>query len=245
MIDLMRLLKDFLEKLKVHLLPRIREIHQGLNTLGPLSETQPELERSPSTGCTMSDDTLSAMNQVVFKANRMYRHALCRVNYTTYDLRRETDAINPSTDNRDIMLLAGEPAPSSECHPFSYARVLGIYHANVIFIGPGSQDYQSRRMDFLWVRWFEPLKSPAAMGWERCILDKMRFVPMHSANAFGFVDPANVLRSCHLMPAFADGRLHPDRIAASQLAGDADDWKCYYINRYGCPYSLHSIHQPD
>ena len=106
---------------------------------------QPEWE------AIMSDDALSALNQVVFKANRMYCHALCRVNYTTYDLCRKTDTINPSTDHRDIMLLAGEPAPGSEFHLFRYARVLGIYHTNIIFIGLGSRDYQSRRLYFLWV----------------------------------------------------------------------------------------------
>ena len=67
---------------------------------------------------------------------------------------------------------------------------------------------------------------------------RTRFIPMQSTDAFGFVDPADVLRCCHLMPAFADGRPHPDRISTSQLAGDADDWKYYYINRYGCLYSF-------
>ncbi|KAF8833950.1 hypothetical protein BDN67DRAFT_985681 [Paxillus ammoniavirescens] len=90
----------------------------------------------------------------------------------------------------------------------------------------------SRRLDFLWVQWFEPLKSPAATGWERSILDKARFIPMDSTNTFGFVDPADVLRCCHLMPAFADGRLHPDHITMSQLASNADDWKYYYVNGF-------------
>jgi hypothetical protein len=62
----------------------------------------------------MSDDTLSILNQVLFKSNCMYHHALFRVNYTTYDLCREKDTINPSTNHRDVMLLAGEPALGSE-----------------------------------------------------------------------------------------------------------------------------------
>jgi hypothetical protein len=39
-------------------------------------------------------------------------------------------------------------------HPFLYAHVLGIYHANVIYTGSDTRDYTLRRLDFLWVRWF-------------------------------------------------------------------------------------------
>jgi hypothetical protein len=36
-------------------------------------------------------------------------------------------------------------------HPFNYAQVLGVFHANVIYIGPGLANYQPQQMDFLWV----------------------------------------------------------------------------------------------
>ena len=39
---------------------------------------------------------------------------------------------------------------------------------------------------------------------------------MHRTDAFGFVDPADVLRSCHLIPAFADGRQHLDGATVSR-----------------------------
>ena len=119
---------------------------------------------------------------------------------------------------------------SSTAHPFCYARVLGIYHANIIFIGPESRDYQSRRLEFLWVRWFEVLENPA--GWEHYSLDKGRFVPVHREGAFGFIDPEDVLRCCHLIPAFADAKQHFDGIGISRNTRNADDWKYYYINRY-------------
>jgi hypothetical protein len=61
---------------------------------------------------------------------------------------------------------------------------------------------------------------------------------MESTNAFGYVDPADVLRGCHLLPVFANGKLHPDHIATSKLASDTDNWKYYYINRYGSHYCL-------
>ncbi|KIK16607.1 hypothetical protein PISMIDRAFT_113057 [Pisolithus microcarpus 441] len=53
---------------------------------------------------------------------------------------------------------------------------------------------------------------------------------MDWADTFGFVDPADVLRCCHLIPSFADGRLHPDSVATSCNAHESEDWKVYYIN---------------
>ncbi|KIK21745.1 hypothetical protein PISMIDRAFT_103476, partial [Pisolithus microcarpus 441] len=58
----------------------------------------------------------------------------------------------------------------SEKHPFCYACILGIYHANVIYVSPGSRDYQSWRQDFLWVCWFELLLDQCA-GWQHTALD--------------------------------------------------------------------------
>ena len=55
---------------------------------------------------------------------------------------------------------------------------------------------------------------------------------MHRTDVFGFVDPADVLRSCHLIPVFADGRQHLDGATVSWNGRNADDWKYYYINRY-------------
>ena len=63
-------------------------------------------------------------------------------------------------------------------------------------------------------------------AWEQHTLDTIRFLPMADKGAFGFVDPTDVLRGCHIIPSFADGRLHPDNVAMSRCAGDSDDWKC-------------------
>ncbi|KIJ59331.1 hypothetical protein HYDPIDRAFT_46993, partial [Hydnomerulius pinastri MD-312] len=166
--------------------------------------------------------------QVVFKGNRIYSHPLLRINYTTYNLHREMDTVNPRTDHHDIMLLAHAGGP--ERHPFCYAHILAIYHANVVFTRPESRDYQARRFEFLWVRWFQLLDTPA--GWEHSSLDKERFMSMDQADVYGFVDPSDVLRCCHLVLVFADGRLHPDGVAISRNARDSDDWKYYYINRF-------------
>ncbi|KAF8833337.1 hypothetical protein BDN67DRAFT_872147, partial [Paxillus ammoniavirescens] len=115
-------------------------------------------------------------------------------------------------------------------HQFCYARVLGIYHANVIYLGPGAVDYQPRRLEFLWVRWFELLDRPS--GWDHIALDLLRFVPITNKGSFGFIDPGDVLRACHLIPTFAHGKQPSDGIPISQKGWDCKDWKFYYVNRF-------------
>ena len=219
--------QHFILKLKAHILPRIAAIHHEIN---PQATQDP-----PLCGVleTVSKDFalkthLSQLKHVLFKGDKIYRHRLLRVNYTTYDLQRECDSINPRTDNRDIMLLSNPD--SGDHHPFSYTRVLGIFHANIIYTGPGSNDFKSRRVEFLWVRWFEVLQDCSSM-WEHDVLDTVRLLPVADQDAFSFVDPAMVLRGCHIIPLFASGQLHLDGAAMSRCTGDLDDWKRYYVNR--------------
>jgi hypothetical protein len=116
-------------------------------------------------------------------------------------------------------------------HYFLYARVLGVYHANVVYTGPGMLDYEARRMDFLWVRWYEVI-NPATSGWSKSKLDSIQFPLMNSEDAFGFVDPKDVLRGCHIMPNFAKGKRHVDGVGISCCAKDADNDCQYYVGRY-------------
>ena len=167
------------------------------------------------------------LNHVLFKENKIYHHRLLRINYTTYNLQHGFDSINPHTDHQAIMLLSNL---DNDSHPFSYAWVLEIFHTNIIHSGPGLKDFQLCWMEFLWVQWFEVLQDCSSM-WEQCTLDTVRFLPMADEDAFSFIDPANVLRGCHIIPSFVDGCLHPERVAISHCAGDSDDWKWYYINQ--------------
>lgn len=136
----------------------------------------------------------------------IYRHATARFNYTTYDVCRNQDIINPSTDKRDILVSILQTAEQSDApsHPFAYARILGVFHAQVQH--PFSET--PMRIDFLWVRWlqYDP-QWPSGDGAER--LDCVRFVPAHSydTDVFGFLDPMHIIRACHLMPGFSDGRV--------------------------------------
>jgi hypothetical protein len=103
------------------------------------------------------------------------------------------------------MLLANDADGSSSSHHFLYARVLGAYHTNVIYTGPGMRDDKPCHFDFLWVRWFEVVDA-ASSGWSSSTLDVVRFPPMHHNSSFGFVDPRDILRGCHILPAFAKGK---------------------------------------
>ena len=171
-------------------------------------------------------------DSVLLKNDRMYNHRMIRFNYTTYDVRRSQDVIHPGTSHRDIMLLADHSGMDAQSdHRFLYARVLGIYHVNVVYTGKEMLDYSSRRLDFLWVRWFQYVGSPT-VSWQNLTLDCVRFPPMASEAAFGFVDPSDVLHGCQIIPAFARGVVHADGVGLSRCADDSKDWYNYYVNRY-------------
>ena len=165
------------------------------------------------------------------KNDYIYHHKRIRFHHTTYDVRRGTDIINAGTSRCNIMLLANDGEDSSRPHHFFYARVLGAYHTNVIYMGPGMQDHELRHFEFLWVQWFEVV-DPASSGWSNSSLDMVRFPPMQHSSSFGFVDPRDVLRGCHLLPAFAKGKRQADGVSASRCAKDGTDYHIYYIGRY-------------
>ena len=171
-------------------------------------------------------------DSVFLKNDRIYRHRIARFNYTTYDVRRGQDVINPDTSHCDILLLANrsmETRPEHD-HPFLYARILGMYHANVAYTGCGMLDYEARRIEFLWVRWFE-YDGARSVRWKDLRLDSVRFPALASEGSFGFVDPRDVLRGCHMIPAFARRKRHSDEVSISRCARDGKDWNYYYVNQ--------------
>ncbi|KAF8219615.1 hypothetical protein L208DRAFT_1338968 [Tricholoma matsutake] len=118
------------------------------------------------------------------------------INYTRYDIHRNEDVIHIGTSRHcNIMMLnptymPGGSAPG-DSHLFCYARVLGIFHANVMYIGTGNTDYHPRRLEALWVRWYK-LES-GNVTWSMRMLDCVSFLPVNDENAFGFLDPSDVL----------------------------------------------------
>jgi hypothetical protein len=70
-------------------------------------------------------------NQLTFANSRLYKHKTLRVNYTTYDLRRTQDSLNPRI-HADFMTLAHEDGDNEHRkYPYWYGRIMGIFHATV------------------------------------------------------------------------------------------------------------------
>lgn len=59
-------------------------------------------------------------------------------NYTTYDVCCDQDTIHVGKNGhkQHIMVMSNDDDPDS--HPFWYAHVLGIYHANIMDVGAHS-----------------------------------------------------------------------------------------------------------
>jgi hypothetical protein len=207
--------------LRDHLLPRIQAAIQR-------EAEHPEL---PCIGTAGLDDA-TARDFVFFKHDCIYHHKVLRFNFTTYDVRRGTDIVKPGTSRCNIMLLAdyADGSNPSNLHHFLYARVLGAYHANAVYTGPGMLDYKARHFDFLWVRWYEVM-DPRSSGWSNSALDSVCFPPMHEDESFGFVDPNDVLRGCHILPAFTKGKRKETTMDVSRCAKDSKDYKVYYVGR--------------
>jgi hypothetical protein len=207
--------------LRDHLLPRIQAV------LEEEAKIHPELSRAVNLFPPSLDTTC---NFVFFKHESLYQHKIIRVNYTTYDMRRGTDIVKAEGPRCNIMLLA-DGSDSSNLHHFMYARVLGVYHVDVIYTGPGMQNFEARTFPMLWVRWYEVVDSnPGSSGWDSSTLDMLRFPPLHHDNSFGFVDPEVVLRGCHILPGFAKGK-RESNVNVSRSAKDNKDYLLYYVGR--------------
>lgn len=129
-------------------------------------------------------------------------------------------------------MASPEADPSS--HPFWYAQVIGVFHANVQHVGKNSRNYQPQKMEFLWVRWLG-LVPDYSFGRQQSRLPKIGFVPDSDEFAFGFLDPSLVLRGCHLIPSFEDGKTKELLTTLNNTATEArpldeqEDWACYYV----------------
>jgi hypothetical protein len=202
------LFQNFIPKLKNHLLGRLLgQDYDGDET-------------------TFSTDERNAVRII---GDRIYATKVLRINYTSYDIRRGQDSMNPRT-HCDVMVLS--PEKENAAHPFWYARVLGLFHAKVLHIGPAAVNHSVQHIEFLWVRWFGVEQNYTA-GSHVARLPKIGFVPDTDEDAFGFLDPSLVLRGCHLVPAFANGRtnnlLHTTSPTAARHLEETDDWANYYV----------------
>ncbi|KAF9230710.1 hypothetical protein BU15DRAFT_83296 [Melanogaster broomeanus] len=202
-----RATKDFLDRLKDHLLERILGVDY--------SGDQP----------IFSEDERDSL---VISQNLMYEHSTLRVNYTTYDLRREQDTINPRT-RADIMVLSRET--DGLRHPYWYARVIRIFHVNVRYYGDNSNEPSRdlQRMNVLFVRWFGRDTAHSA-GFSARRLYRVGFLTEDDPDAFGFLDPDLVIRGVHLIPAFSGGRT-PTTWVPSFVRPEEDQDEDWFVDR--------------
>jgi hypothetical protein len=218
------LYQNFLPQLKQHLFPRILVAVEGKRL---------SVESNYDHGHASPGDVQFNPDTILFKHDRMYKHHLIRLHYTTYNVRRSQDVVNPSTAHHNVMVLvdeANDGRPSAQNHLFRYARVLGIYHVNVVYTGPGMVNYEPIRMEFLWVRWYQ-IDGAMLGSWTSRRLDRVSLCSVLDQNAFGYIDPSQVLRGCHIVPAFREGRSHVDGVGLSKCARDSQDWQAYVVMR--------------
>jgi hypothetical protein len=171
-------------------------------------------------------DFLEDASFVSIQDYRIYPHPILRLRYTTYDARRDEDLIRAQSCKNNVMVLQWNGDVNQQSHPFQYARVLGIFHANATLVGYAMD---AQRFDFLWVRWYN-LQEEGSDTLGPLGLPCLAFPPVTDRAAFGFLDPADVLRASHIIPRFALGR-SVDENGISLNAKDGEDYVSYVVNR--------------
>lgn len=167
---------------------------------------------------------------IILRDKKLYGHKLLRVNYTTYDVQREQDVLHVDTPQSNIMLLNNQYTAETRHteHPYIYGKLLGIFHANVSFVGSlpdGIQRPAYQRIDFAWVHWYQFEAASKEFS-----LDTVSPIPLTSNLALGFVDPADILRAVHMIPRFSLGKLG-EPVSKSPLVQYEHQWKAYFVNR--------------
>ena len=167
--------------------------------------------------------TTKDRNELYIAEDRLEQRYSMNIYYTTYDLRRGKDRVNMKNRSHIITLS------HDGTHPYAYARVLGIFRLDVLH-GPTMPD--EVRMDVLWVRWFEIDKTHRA-GWKAKRLYRIKYIPALEDNAFGFLDPNDIVRGSHLIGGFNLGHrsCSPGNPASAWDPEEDSDWKTYYVNQ--------------
>ncbi len=171
----------------------------------------------------------------------LYLHKIMRVNFTSYDMRRGQDSINPRT-HPNIMMLA----PPGSDHPYQYARVVSTFHVNAYRLDPNEPIVpEPELLHVLWVRWYD-LDHTLPGGFNHFRPHRLKLADL-GEEPFGFIAPEQVLRGIHIVPAERFGRSEqrslPYRtlMQESRCNSDAsteafadpnprtEDWKYYYV----------------
>lgn len=90
---------------------------------------------------------------------------------------------------------------------------------------------KKHQLEVLYVRWLAPLADHKS-GMNHARLPKVAFVEETDRDAFGFLDPGQVIRSAHLIPAFVSHRGTTSLRYGTSFArqcGELDDWEAFYV----------------
>ena len=171
-------------------------------------------------------------NTVLIVGEEIFRCKTLRVNYTTYDVRCDSDTIKPIT-YLDVMVMSLEKGP--QVQPYWYAYVISIFHALVLLSHPDVKNKSCVRMEFLWVRWFGVESGRYHHGFHLACLPKIGFVESSDEYTFTFLDPGQVIRGAHIIPAFSEGRTSTLLPATKSVAcvlrpDEKDNWVNFYVN---------------
>jgi hypothetical protein len=127
------------------------------------------------------------------------------------------------------MVLSADTIPGA--HPYWYAHILGVFHAQIFHTGPVATNQSVQYMEFLWVCWYG--KVPGHQwSFKAACLFKVGFIPDTDSSVFGFLDPSLVICGSNLIPAFNDGKttdLLTAQTTAAQPPEQTEDWQAFYV----------------
>lgn len=157
----------------------------------------------------------SDVTKILFKGNRIYQHSVLKLYYDTYDLQRGYHSVNPKS-RRDVMILS-----KTGYRPYDYARVKGIFHVEAAY-RDSSDHLEYSLIQFMWVRNFEDISEDVG-PFEKKRLTTLELCDHKDPNAFRFLDPSEIVRAVHLIPAFSSHE-------KSNLG--VDEWQLFNIGLF-------------
>ena len=141
-------------------------------------------------------------NDINILHNTLYRHKKLNIRYSTYDMQEKEDAIYPK-DYPGIMVLSSE-----DDHPYLYARVLDLFHVNVINSRHNSIfGTEPCRIEMVWVHWYELEQQQEPSGFHSLRYPSLSLSDNARGDAYGLIHPDEIVRRAHLIPNF--NALHP------------------------------------
>lgn len=111
-------------------------------------------------------------------------------------------------------------------HPYWYAKVLGIFHVDVRLLGC----METEHVEFLWVHWFgRDLDHEGGFDTRRH--HRIGLTDSEDLTSHGFLNPSDVLRAVHLIPAFSPN------IMDQGADDDGAEPQFYYVSMCAIPES--------